>query len=133
MHQMLTVERQDTRQYSARLAHLQVNVVPKRATATIEFRLPTAPAVGAVIAAVVVLLCTVAASAAAPPRLLSASSDAQEWTTFKTRFLQPDGRVPDTHNGGVSQPDTHGFGMPFVAPFAPRDTFARICSWAVAR
>src|SRR3546814_14748088 len=50
MHPMLTVERQDTRHYSARLAHLQVNVVPTRAHATIEFRLPTAPAVGAVIA-----------------------------------------------------------------------------------
>src|SRR3546814_3292799 len=85
MHPMLTVERQDTRHYSARLAHLQVNVVPTRANATIEFRLPTAPAVGAVIPAVVVLLCTVASSAAAPPRILSASSDAQDWTPDRQR------------------------------------------------
>jgi endoglucanase len=66
------------------------------------------------------------------PRILSISPDAQEWTTFKARFVRPDGRVVDTYNGDVSHTESQGFGMLFAAAFDDRETFERIWTWTDA-
>ena len=66
------------------------------------------------------------------PRILSASPDAQEWATFKARFVRPDGRVVDTYNGGVSHTEGQGFGMLFAVAFDDREAFERIWTWTDA-
>ena len=52
--------------------------------------------------------------------------DAAEWHSFRDRFIQADGRVLDTANGGISHSEGQGWGMLFAARFDDRDSFTRI-------
>lgn len=52
-----------------------------------------------------------------------------EWQSFKHRFVQPDGRVVDTGNGGVSHTEGQGWGMLLAVAFDDRATFDRIFDW----
>ena len=55
--------------------------------------------------------------------------DAAEWHSFRDRFIQADGRVLDTANGGISHSEGQGWGMLFAARFDDRDSFTRISDW----
>ena len=52
-----------------------------------------------------------------------------DWEAFKHRFIQPDGRVVDTGNGGVSHTEGQGWGMLLAVAFDDRVTFDRIFDW----
>ncbi len=65
----------------------------------------------------------------APSRPAHAAVPAAEWTLFRRRFIQPDGRVLDTGNGGQSHSEGQGWGMLFAARFDDRETFNRIHAW----
>jgi endoglucanase len=52
-----------------------------------------------------------------------------EWRTFATRFLQPDGRIVDTGNDGVSHSEGQGWGLMLAAAAGDRDAFERIRAW----
>ncbi|WP_211873445.1 glycosyl hydrolase family 8 [Plastoroseomonas arctica] len=58
-----------------------------------------------------------------------ASATTPPWSTFKARFLQPDGRILDTGNGGVSHSEGQGWGMLVAAANDDREAFDRIWSW----
>lgn len=70
---------------------------------------------------------------AALPAMLSAhaaqASSASEWSTFRGRFVLPEGRLVDTGNGGVSHSEGQGWGLMFSAAFDDRASFDRILSW----
>lgn len=65
--------------------------------------------------------------------IASGTTVAEEWETFKRRFLRPDGRIIDTNNGGVSHTEGQGFGMLFAVASADRPTFERIWTWTDAQ
>jgi endoglucanase len=58
-----------------------------------------------------------------------ASAERAEWLSFRTRFIQPDGRVIDTANGGQSHSEGQGWGLLFAARFDDREMFDRINAW----
>ncbi len=55
-----------------------------------------------------------------------------EWTHFKARFIQSDGRVTDNGNGGISHSEGQGLALLFAAHFDEPDTFARLLRWTLA-
>jgi endoglucanase len=57
------------------------------------------------------------------------TGERREWLSFRSRFVQPDGRVIDTGNGGESHSEGQGYGMLFAARFGDRDAFQRINDW----
>ncbi len=52
-----------------------------------------------------------------------------EWAMFRTRFVQPDGRVVDTGNHGVSHTESQGLGMLFAVAANDQATFDLIWTW----
>ncbi len=72
------------------------------------------------------------AGASGGQEIASDTAVAQEWETFKRRFLRPDGRIVDTNNGGVSHTEGQGFGMLFAVASADRPTFEQIWTWTDA-
>ncbi len=52
-----------------------------------------------------------------------------EWAMFRTRFVQPDGRVVDTGNHGVSHTESQGLGMLFAVAADDQATFELIWTW----
>ncbi len=52
-----------------------------------------------------------------------------EWKSFRSRFVQQNGRVIDTDNHGQSHSEGQGWGMLFAARFGDRETFGRINDW----
>lgn len=70
---------------------------------------------------------------AAPPHPLSRvvlpAQDHAEWSAFKQRFLTPDGRVIDTHNGGVSHSEGQGWGLLLAVAFDDPAAFNLILGW----
>ncbi len=52
-----------------------------------------------------------------------------EWMVFKRRFISADGRVIDTHNGGVSHSEGQGWAMLFAATCDDRATFDLLHGW----
>ena len=57
------------------------------------------------------------------------AADIRNWEQFRNRFIQPDGRVVDSGNGGISHTESQGLGMLFAVSFNDRDTFDRIWNW----
>lgn len=51
------------------------------------------------------------------------------WTAFKGSFVQPDGRVVDTGNNGISHSEGQGYAMILAANAADRDAFDRMFAW----
>lgn len=51
------------------------------------------------------------------------------WTSFKGSFVQPDGRVVDTGNNGISHSEGQGYGLILAASAGDRDAFDRILAW----
>jgi endoglucanase len=60
---------------------------------------------------------------------LSADEAKADWAAFRRRFVQPDGRVVDTGNGGMSHTEGQGWGMLFAEHFDDLPTFDRILGW----
>jgi len=56
-------------------------------------------------------------------------SDRAEWEVFKSRFLQPDGRVLDTGNKGITHTEGQGWGLLFAEYFGDQPTFGGIWDW----
>lgn len=54
---------------------------------------------------------------------------ADEWVTYRDRFIEADGRVVDTANKGVSHTEGQGWAMLFAESFDDRATFDRVWDW----
>lgn len=70
------------------------------------------------------LLCGVAAMPFG--KALAASID---WSTFKARFLKPEGRIVDTGNDGISHTEGQGWGLLFALEAGDETAFSAIASW----
>jgi len=73
-------------------------------------------------------------SVALPPRagdrrLGSLDEDAEDWVAYQARFIDGDGRVVDTGNGGISHSAGQGVGLLFATHFADAAVFDRILGW----
>ena len=80
------------------------------------------------------LLLTLAAPALAVPAAGGANAamralEAAEWQAFCTRFLEPDGRVVDGGNGGISHSEGQGWGLLCAERAHDRDAFDRMWGW----
>lgn len=75
-----------------------------------------------------VLLSTLFGCAASPP----AAKPADPWKDWKSRFVQPDGRVTDTGNASVSHSEGQGYGMLLAEANGDRVLFDRIWGWTDA-
>ena len=53
-----------------------------------------------------------------------------EWAAFRARFIQPDGRVVDTGNEGVSHSESQAYGLLLSVGHNDRGTFERILGWS---
>lgn len=51
------------------------------------------------------------------------------WAGFKGSFVQPDGRVVDTGNNGISHTEGQGYAMILAATAGDRDAFDRVFAW----
>jgi len=67
--------------------------------------------------------------------LFSSAVMAQDngWSTFKNRFLMPDGRIIDTANHNVSHTEGQGFGMVLAVFNDDQKTFDQLWQWANTR
>lgn len=54
------------------------------------------------------------------------------WPTFRSRFMQPDGRIVDTGNNGVSHSEGQGYAMLFAEAAGDRKSFDRLWKWTRA-
>lgn len=54
-----------------------------------------------------------------------------DWESFRSRFVTPEGRVVDTDNGGVSHSEAQAFGLLMAVRFNDRPTFERIYAWSI--
>lgn len=63
------------------------------------------------------------------PQAVLPAQDYAEWSAFKQRFLAPDGRVVDTHNGGVSHSEGQGWGLLLSVAFDDPAAFNLILGW----
>ena len=52
-----------------------------------------------------------------------------DWEAFRESFVQPDGRVVDTGQGGISHSEGQGFAMLLAVHYADRATFDRLWQW----
>jgi endoglucanase len=59
----------------------------------------------------------------------SADDSRADWQAFRERFIQPDGRVVDTGNGGISHTEGQGWGLLFAEHFGDLPSFDRILGW----
>jgi endo-1,4-beta-D-glucanase Y len=55
-----------------------------------------------------------------------------DWSGFRGRFLQDDGRLVDTGNAGISHSEGQGTGLLLAAAADDREAFARIWRWTQA-
>ena len=69
------------------------------------------------------------ATAVAPRPSRASPGDDAEWSAFKGRFLEADGRIVDTGNGGISHSEGQGWGLFLAATFDDRPAFQRILDW----
>jgi endoglucanase len=60
---------------------------------------------------------------------VAAEPDVADWLSFRKRFVQPNGRVLDTGNGGQSHTEGQGWTMLFAVRFDDPDTFWRVYAW----
>lgn len=54
------------------------------------------------------------------------------WDDFKSAYVQPDGRVIDPENGGVSHSEGQGWAMLLAESRGDRETFDRVWGWTRA-
>jgi endoglucanase len=67
-----------------------------------------------------------------PPRQpMLTSQDAREWCFFRERFIDPDGRVIDTGNRGISHSEGQGWGLLFAVSFDDRARFDSVLGWTL--
>ena len=64
--------------------------------------------------------------AAAPA---ASAATTAEWQLFRSRFVDPVGRLVDTGNKGISHSEGQGWGLIFAAAFDDRETFDRVLAW----
>jgi endoglucanase len=69
------------------------------------------------------------ASCVLPLRPAEAALDARGWLAFRARFVQPNGRVIDTGNGGQSHTEGQGWTMLLAQRFGDRETFRQVYGW----
>ena len=62
-------------------------------------------------------------------RARASSSSDPDWELYKSRFLQPDGRIVDTGNNGISHSEGQGYGLFFASTFNDRSAFETIWAW----
>ena len=83
-----------------------------------------------VLAAILILAAGSLTTSAAAQRASSVTpSDRLEFDIWKRRFLQPDGRVVDTGNGGVSHSEGQSYGLILAQAFDDRASFDLILHW----
>lgn len=58
-----------------------------------------------------------------------ASAGPAQWNDFKARFVQPEGRVVDTGNRGISHSEGQGFAMVMAVANNDRATFDKLWTW----
>lgn len=63
------------------------------------------------------------------PTLANRRLEAVEWQAFCARFLEPDGRVVDNVNGGISHSEGQGWALLCAERAHDRETFDRILAW----
>jgi len=63
-----------------------------------------------------------------PPTMRN-RADVEMYRDFRARFVLPEGRVVDNHNGGVSHSEGQGWGMLMAVAFDDEPTFDRLWSW----
>lgn len=61
--------------------------------------------------------------------MVSAQASADGWSTFKSRFLTPEGRIVDNANNNVSHTEGQGYGMLLAVANDDRATFDKLWSW----
>ncbi len=66
---------------------------------------------------------------AALPACAADDGIAAEWAVFRSRFLQPDGRIVDTGNGGISHSEGQGWGLLFAESAGDKTSFDLIFAW----
>lgn len=59
----------------------------------------------------------------------STQAMASGWDTYKSRFLQSDGRIIDTANNNVSHTEGQGYGMLLAVAYNDRATFDKLWKW----
>lgn len=62
-------------------------------------------------------------------RARASSSSDPDWELYKSRFLQPDGRIVDTGNNGISHSEGQGYGLFFASTFNDRSAFETMWAW----
>lgn len=62
-----------------------------------------------------------------PPRSEAGVADVAEWSSFRDRFITPEGRVVDS--GGVSHSEGQGYAMLIAGWAGDRATFERVLAW----
>ncbi|TPG42575.1 endoglucanase [Sphingomonas koreensis] len=74
------------------------------------------------------LLCLVGC---APPggKAVAASPTRDGWARFKAQFIQPDGRVVDIGNNGISHSEGQGYALLLATTNDDRATFDRVLGW----
>ncbi|MBY0337798.1 MAG: glycosyl hydrolase family 5 [Acetobacteraceae bacterium] len=66
---------------------------------------------------------------AAPVLLPTAPNPDRGWTSFKARYVLPDGRVADTGNGHISHSEGQSYGMLLAERHDDRAAFEAILAW----
>ena len=77
----------------------------------------------------IVLALTAACSTGATGKAEPASG---WWRQYRSRFLDPSGRIIDTGNGGISHSEGQGYGMVLAYLANDQDAFAAMAKWADA-
>ncbi len=78
-----------------------------------------------------VVLCLASAAWLAGGALTCGTACASEagWQQFKQSFIEPDGRVVDAEQGGVSHSEGQGYALLFAAYYGDRATFDQVWRW----
>lgn len=63
------------------------------------------------------------------PRPALAARDDDQWRAFRSRFVQPNGRVIDSGNANQSHTEGQGWTLLMAQRFDDRDTFDRVHAW----
>ena len=64
---------------------------------------------------------------ATPP--VARAGFASIWASFKANYVQPDGRVVDSGNNGISHTEGQGYALVMAAHAGDREAFDRILAW----
>ncbi|WP_269715610.1 glycosyl hydrolase family 8 [Caulobacter sp. NIBR2454] len=77
-------------------------------------------------------LLAAAALAMILPGATACAEEGETWESFKARYMQPDGRIVDNGNGGVSHTEGQGWAMLLAEAFEDRETFEKVWTWTNA-